>query len=154
MIDRVTVTADLTNLRSIQGRMRVRVGQGITATVRGLQQRAQENSRVDTGAQSISVGARSTPNVGIVPDVGVNDYEQRMSAVRELNPQAHTWPAPDLPAVGADVYFAAVVQCGVEYGIYNDQGAAGRSGDGWFTRAAEEARDRLGANVDRELQRP
>lgn len=151
MIGKVVVTADLENLRSIKGKMRLRVGKGITATVRQLQARAQENSRVDTGAQSISVGAISTPSIGITPDVGLNDYEQRMSAVKELNPKATTLPSPDPPPTGDGIYFAAAVQCGVNYGIINDQGGAGRSGDGWFTKAVEEARDNLGANVNREL---
>ena len=136
----MTVTLNLSNLQRFQANLPVKVGKAVAATIQALQDRAQEGSRVDTGAQSISVGAVSTPTVGI------NDYDERANAASELRPGVLMFPAPPVPD-GPNVLAATAIQSAVPYGRINDQGGVGRAGDGWWTKAVEEQRDKFPARV-------
>lgn len=141
----MTVTLRLDNIKRFQQALPAAVGKAIAASVQELQDRAQAGSRVDTGAQSISVGAVSTPTVGI------NDYDARVSAASELRPDVVMLPPPSVPE-GPNILAAAAVQCAVPYGKVNNDGGAGRSGDGWFTKAQEEQRDKFPARVAQAVQ--
>lgn len=94
--------------------------------------RALLRSRVRTGAQRASVYAAIYG--------GRSDAARAQAAARARRPEARLFPPVVPPAPRGPAGAAAVVACGVEYGIYNDRGHHSWPGDGWWSQTVADMR--------------